>query len=168
MKNIKGKPHPYLAIFLFLLSGLSLYFFYGKALISISYDPHEVNCLPELHLALLVHIKPESVAHGDYVFWKAYGPLSYVKEDFVLKKVAGLPGDKLQISNQQVFINGAIVANGFGNAILYAKKPKEFEKEEVIPAAHYFVIGTNVLSNDSRYWGYLPKEQIVGKGYRIY
>lgn len=170
MTHEKGnrEPRPFLAIAVLILSALTLYFGYGKAFISIAYDPHEKNCLPDLHLALMVHVRPNKIARGEYLFWKAYGALSYVKEDFVLKKVAGIPGDKLLIKDGNVFINGVLVASGFDDAALYNKTAKDFEKEEVIPADEYFMMGTASLSNDSRYWGYLPKRVIVGEGYRIY
>jgi conjugal transfer pilin signal peptidase TrbI len=153
-----------------LASTAALYFGHGRSFVSLSYDPHEVNCLPELHLALLVHNRPAKVGRGDYLFWKAnsIAALSYVKEDFVLKRVAGVPGDTVRIRGNQVFINDKLVAEGLEDAVLYERRPADFERIEVIPAKRYFVVGTARMSNDSRYWGYLPHEAIVGKGYRIY
>lgn len=148
----------------------ALYAGHGKSFVSFAWDPHEVNCLPELHLALLVHSRPSKVERGDYLFWKAssIGALSYVSENFVLKRVAGVPGDRLAIRAGQVFINNRLVAEGLEDAVMYQRRPVDFERAEVIPPGHYFVIGTAHMSNDSRYWGYLPYEMIVGKGYRIY
>jgi conjugal transfer pilin signal peptidase TrbI len=153
-----------------LLSTVALYFGHGRSFVSLSYDPHAVNCLPELHLALLLHQRPSQVERGDYLFWKAssIAALSYVKEDFVLKRVAGVPGDTLRISGGQVFVNERLVAEGLEDAVLYKRRPVEFERTEVIPPERYFVVGTARMSNDSRYWGYLPHDAIVGKGYRIY
>jgi conjugal transfer pilin signal peptidase TrbI len=148
----------------------ALYLGHGRSFVSLSYDPHAVNCLPELHLALLVHARPARVARGDYLFWKAPSvpALSYVTEDFVLKRVAGVPGDTLHIHGDQVFINGILVAQGLENAPLYGQPVAAFRRNEVIPPGRYFVIGTARRSNDSRYWGYLPHASIVGTGYRIY
>lgn len=153
-----------------LLSIAALYFGHGRSFVSLSYDPHAVNCLPELHLALLVHKQPTRIERGDYLFWKASSidALSYVKEDFVLKRVAGVPGDTLRIRGGQVFVNDKLVAEGLEDAVLYKRRPVEFERTEVIPPERYFVVGTARMSNDSRYWGYLPRAAIVGKGYRIY
>lgn len=170
-KSAVGQPkmkRPFLALFVGLTCAVALYFGSGKSYISLTYDPHEVNCLPELHLALLVHSRPDSVAHGDYLFWKASGSLSYVKETFVLKRVAGIPGDKLVIKDGRVLINDIQVAQGFDNAILYKKVARDFERSETIPANSYFVIGTADLSNDSRYWGYLSHEEVLGRAHRIY
>lgn len=160
----------WLSLAIGLASAAALYLGHGRSFVSLSYDPHVVNCLPELHLALLVHHQPAEVERGDYLFWKAsaIGALSYVKEDFVLKRVAGVPGDILRIQGDRVLINGKLVAEGLEDAVLYKRRPADFERTEVIPPRRYFVIGTARMSNDSRYWGYLPHEAIVGKGYRIY
>ena len=161
---------PWLSGAIGLACSVALYVGHGRTFVSLAYDPHEVNCLPELHLALLVDSQPARVERGDYLFWKpsAIGALSYVKEDFVLKRVAGVPGDRLRIRSGQVFINGKLVAEGLEDAVLYQRRPADFERVEVIPPERYFVIGTARLSNDSRYWGYLPRAAIVGRGYRIY
>lgn len=148
----------------------ALYVGHGRSFVSFAYDPHEVNCLPELHLALLVHKQPAKVEHGDYLFWKASAidALSYVKESYVLKRVAGVPGDALKIRGEQVFINDKLVAEGLEDAVLYKRRPADFERDEVIPPGRYFVVGTARMSNDSRYWGYLSHDAVVGHAYRIY
>ena len=163
----KEMKRPKTAAAVAIICGALLYFFSGKPLLSISWDPHEINCLPELRLALLLHFNPEDVKTGDYVFWKPENELSYVKEDYVLKKVAGVPGDLLLIKDGRILVNGIEVATGLQNAILYSKVPKDFERKTIIPANSYFVIGTAQMSNDSRYWGFLVKKSIAGKGYRL-
>lgn len=143
---------------------------HGKSYVSFSYVRPELSCLPELRVALLVHRQPVTVEHGDYLFWKPASTeaLAGVKQAFVLKRVAGVPGDRLRIVDGKIFINDALVAEGLENAVLYSRRPAEFKRTEVIPPHRYFMIGTARMSNDSRYWGYLPHEAIVGKGYRIY
>jgi conjugal transfer pilin signal peptidase TrbI len=160
----------WLALAIGLASTMALYLGNGRSFVSVSYDPHAINCLPELHLALLVHRRPGKVERGDYLFWKAssINALSYVTENFVLKKVAGVPGDRLSILGDRVFINDRLVAEGLEDAVLYKRPAAAFRRTEVIPVGKYFVIGTARMSNDSRYWGYLAHETIVGKGYRIY
>lgn len=168
--NKKKMVRPKLAVVVSFGIILMFFLFSGKPIVSISWDPHEENCLPELHLALLIYNKPNirEIDIGDYVFWKPAGALSYVSEDFVLKKVAGIPGDRLMIKGENVYINGKLIAAGLENAVLYAKMKKDFERDELIPPNSVFVIGTASLSNDSRYWGYISEESIAGKGYRIY
>jgi conjugal transfer pilin signal peptidase TrbI len=165
-----SKRRAWLAISVGLACASVLFLGYGRSFVSLTYDPHEVNCLPELHMALLVHRQPQQVARGDYLFWKASSipALSYVHEDYVLKRVAGLPGDRLMVRDEKVYVNDQLVAEGLEDAVLYRRSAADFERTEVIPPGRYFVVGTARLSNDSRYWGYLTHEQIVGKGYRIF
>lgn len=167
--NITQKRRHQLVAFSFaVFCALALCLGRGKHFVSLAWDPHEINCLPELHLAILVHKRPASVDRDSYVFWHASGALSYVAEDFVLKKVAGVPGDHLVIKDGLIYINGNLVAKGLDDAVLYDKKPQDFERSQVIPPNSYFVIGTAAMSNDSRYWGFLSEAEISGKAYRVY
>ncbi|PTT90209.1 signal peptidase I [Pelomonas sp. HMWF004] len=136
---------------------------------SFAFDPNAEQCLPDLHLALLVNHKPAKVADGDLLFWKPSGALSYVKTQHVLKLVAGAPGDHLVIRNGVVSINGKPVVSGFPLAReFYHSTPEQFEKDEIIPAGKYFLIGTHQNSDDSRYWGYLDASDIVGSGHKVF
>ena len=102
------------------------------------------------------------------MFWKPAGALNYIKQEFVLKRVMGIPGDHLQIKDGIVKINNSIVASGF--SLLDNKKihVSAFARDEVIPPGHVFMVGTHPRSNDSRYWGYLKTQDIVGRGYKIF
>ena len=157
------------AMWLCLFAAFMLAFFYWfKPPISLAYDPHVEKCLPDLHLALLVHFTPSTIKREDYVFWKPAGALNYIKQEFVLKRVMGIPGDHLQIKDGIVKINNSIVASGF--SLLDNKKihVSAFARDEVIPPGHVFMVGTHPRSNDSRYWGYLKTQDIVGRGYKIF
>lgn len=142
--------------------------FHGHIPFSFAYDPNEEKCLPDLHLVLLIKKQKTTPANGDLVFWTPSGPLSYVKQKYVLKLVAGIPGDHLTIKDGNVLINGTVVVTGFPLSDVYHHAPKDFERDEIIPAGHVFMIGTNPLSNDSRYWGYLNIDDIKGSGHKVF
>ena len=133
-----------------------------------AYDPNEERCLPDLHLALLVKSAATIPAKGDLVFWEPSGSLKDIEQQYVLKRVAGIAGDRLTINGDSVLINRMVVANGFPLSGLYKHASKDFQRNEVIPAGQVFVIGTHPLSNDSRYWGYLTTDAIKGTGYKIF
>lgn len=155
-------------IALFLTALLLADSFWFKPLITVGVDPQKERCLPDLHAALMIHRPPHTVHDGDLLFWKPQGALAGFREHFILKEVAGVPGDRLTIASGKVMINGKQVVEGFPLARYYHKPADSFERSEVIPPGKVFVIGTHPLSNDSRYWGYLDANKVSGFAYRIF
>lgn len=146
---------------------LVAFFFWHRLPISVAFDPNDEKCIPDLHLALLVHRPPSSVAHGDLVFFKPAGSLAYIKQEFALKIAAGVPGDRLQIREGRVLVNGVEVASGFPLSGVYKKTVAQFELDEVIPQGKLFLIGTHPRSDDSRYWGYIELKSLSGPAYKL-
>lgn len=85
------------------------------------------------------------------------------KRDFV-KRVIGVPGDKIAIVNGVVWVNGEPLYEG------YLRFRDAFNLDErVLKEKRYFVLGDNRTgSNDSRAWGTVPEENILGKVWSIY
>jgi signal peptidase I len=138
------------------------------------------------------HLMPyEKIKRGDIiVFHYPVDP----KQHFV-KRVIGMPGDRLRMVNKQVWINGVPVTEPYvrhidpslsifrddfprvdlpvivgmeGNWWLEMKKLVE-DGQLIVPQGHYFVMGDNRDdSQDSRYWGFVPKENIIGRPLVIY
>jgi signal peptidase I len=84
-------------------------------------------------------------------------------EEELIKRVIGLPGDQVVVQNQQVSVNGIVLAEGYiAAAPLYAG-------EWVVADGHLFVLGDNRNdSSDSHSWGLLPLDKVVGKAVLIY
>jgi len=80
-----------------------------------------------------------------------------------VKRIIGVPGDKISIENGKVFRNGTLldehyVLAGMGTSSGVVKLP------EVVPEDKYIVFGDNrEISNDSRYFGLVPKSELIGK-----
>lgn len=126
---------------------------------------------------------------GDIVVFK--WPLN-PNIDFI-KRIIGMPGDTIEVRGEKVFLNGQevplrliesmeedgitkliyeeVLPNGLKHKIALYDSPL-IERRNVyikIPEGYYFVMGDNRdNSEDSRYWGLLPKENIVGKAFVIY
>lgn len=84
------------------------------------------------------------------------------KQEFI-KRVIGLPGDNVKISRGVVFINGVELAED------YITAPAGYQGEWVVPASEIFVMGDNRNnSSDSRDWGSVPYEDIIGKAVFVY
>ncbi|MGI2028577.1 signal peptidase I [Endozoicomonas acroporae] len=125
---------------------------------------------------------------GDVMVFKQPG-----KENInFIKRVIGLPGDVVQYMDKRLTVNGQVVPEEFVAQLSDARSiyrlynegvegkryqvRKELtshdfraEGEWVVPDGMYFVMGDNRdRSNDSRYWGYVPEQNIVGKAVYIW
>jgi signal peptidase I len=92
------------------------------------------------------------------------------KKDFI-KRLVGLPGEILQIKNGTVYINDRpLLDQLFSKRYYYNRGEWGEEGMRVnIPKDSYFVLGDNSASSqDSRYWGFVPKKNILGKAMLIY
>ena len=99
--------------------------------------------------------------------------------DFI-KRVIGLPGETVELREKKVYINGTALDEPYVHFLSPPSGPSElhevtsFDVRErygpvTVPPDHYFMMGDNRdNSQDSRYWGFLPRENIKGKSLVIY
>ena len=112
-----------------------------------------------------------------------------------IKRVVGLPGDRIAYYNKTLYINGqqadqrivgSYAGHGSGanmtgaslrqeslgdisHAILVQTGYHSADGKLVVPEGHYFVLGDNRdNSRDSRYWGTVPDELLIGKAFTIW
>jgi signal peptidase I len=89
-----------------------------------------------------------------------------------IKRVIGLPGDRVRINAGKVFVNDRpleedYVPQQFRDAVSWP--PGAIGADEVVPPDMYFVLGDHrSQSSDSRSWGYVPRKSIYGKAVFIY
>ncbi|MBI2029777.1 signal peptidase I [Candidatus Gottesmanbacteria bacterium] len=101
---------------------------------------------------------------GDIIVFKAPANPEF---DYI-KRIIGLPGEKLMIQNGVVYINSNPIKENYlpENSLTLLYKDRFIKEGEtmVIPQDNYFVLGDNrKKSADSRLWGFVPKEDIIGK-----
>jgi len=111
-----------------------------------------------------------------------------------VKRVIGLPGDRLRLISKKVWINGKQIDEPY---VRFLEPPNDAFRDNfprvnipargligdwwlemqklvedgwlIIPEGHYFVMGDNRDdSEDSRYWGFVPRENIIGRPLVIY
>jgi signal peptidase I len=111
---------------------------------------------------------------------------------YLVKRVIGLPGDHIQLLNKRVIRNGVAIkepyaihkidgledfrdnfpnfVSGAGYPDWMQEVPQHVENGElVVPPGEYFAMGDNRdLSSDSRYWGFVPRENIIGRPLLLY
>jgi signal peptidase I len=103
----------------------------------------------------------EPIARGDVIVFRY--PLN-PQRDFV-KRVMGLPGDRAQLKEGVVYVNGQRISEKG-----YTIKPDFGNYGPVtVPQGQFFVLGDNRNnSEDSRFFGYVPRDNIIGKAIFIY
>jgi signal peptidase I len=104
---------------------------------------------------------------GDVIVFKA--PVDESEE--YIKRIIGLPGETVSISEGKVFINGTQLNEIYLPNNLYTPEgPFLNNGEEVkVPDGEYFVMGDNrPFSSDSRAWGFVTKAEITGRAWLIY
>ena len=100
-------------------------------------------------------------------------------DKYFIKRVAGIGGDTISINDGKLFLNdeprnevSAFIANGNKEGIYKGYKPDgnlAKGKTYTIPKDHYYALGDNSYhSHDSRYFGSVNKEAIIGKAWFIY
>ncbi len=92
------------------------------------------------------------------------------KKDFI-KRLIGLPGEIIEIKGGSIYVNDKQVEEPIFKQIYYYNRG-DFGAEGqkiVVPKDNYFVLGDNSASSkDSRYWGFVPKENLLGQALVIY
>jgi signal peptidase I len=122
----------------------------------------------------LLPVRP--IRRGDVVVFKfPEDP----ERDFV-KRVIGLPGEKLEMRAKRIYINGTPLDEPYVHVLEPPSSPSALAETTstdlrerygpvTVPADQYFMMGDNRdNSQDSRYWGFLPRSYVKGRALLVY
>jgi signal peptidase I len=149
-----------------------------------------VNLAPPAHWAPFVRYR--TVRRGDIIVFLKPG----YPDTHLVKRVVGVPGDRIHLHEGYVYLNGKRqeepqaghpnysnyspyrdefpnVPTTLGNGVepVWANElPSNIQNGDlVVPPGQYFAMGDNrLISLDSRYWGFVPRENIVGRPLFVY
>lgn len=148
-------------------------------------QPHQVNgssMYPNLHdgeflLTDKLTYKFKSPQRGDIVVFtapsQAHCPVG-LNCDFI-KRIIGIPGEKIKVERGQIYINGEKLTEPYENLVKGTNGGSSGNSflaegvERIIPEGQYVVMGDNRPgSSDSRDWGTIKKNAIIGKAWLRY
>lgn len=86
----------------------------------------------------------------------------FIDDEFLIKRVIGIPDDKIEIINGDIFINDILLTDEFSYSKVLNYETLELANESVfiIPEDYFWVIGDN---RDSSWYGLIHKDEIIGK-----
>ena len=125
----------------------------------------------DVHLPAIKHYK-----RGDVIAFRYPVDPNIV----FVKRLIGMPGDTIQVKQKQLFVNGNLVQEPcviHRDSQIYPDSewiPREARIRDnfgpvTVPTDHYFAMGDNRYESlDSRYWGLVPKENMVGEPIFVY
>jgi signal peptidase I len=100
---------------------------------------------------------------GDIVVFDPPAKLGF--KDAFIKRVIGLPGDRIEVKNGKVYINDKVLSEKYiEEPPGYTWSSNSLTPDGIVPEGHYLVLGDNRNNSyDGHYWGFIPKDRIVGK-----
>lgn len=142
----------------------------------VTFKPYRIptgSMIPTVDIGdrVIVNRRAKDVLRGDLITF-AY-PLN--PKSTMMKRVAGLPCDTIEIRDKQLFVNGVRATEPYvihDDEQVYPNRPdlpepyrsRDHFGPYTVPAGHYFVLGDNRdKSADSRYWGTIPADSVLGR-----
>lgn len=119
----------------------------------ISMAPHIAS--GEFVLINTIVYRMHAPSHGDIIAFHHDGPTP----ETYIKRIIGLPGDRIRIQRGKVYVNGAPLDE------TYVRYPdgRSFPKVTVPPGELYVLGDNRADSDDSRFWGFVPQDAVLGK-----
>ena len=116
--------------------------------------------------SVLISIKPP--ARSDVVVFKyPRNP----KQDYI-KRVIGIEGDRIEIKDKLVYVNGQLLNDTYGvhsDPNINPSPPRDNYGPVIVPKNSLFMMGDNRdNSADSRYWGFVDLKAVKGKAFMLY
>lgn len=132
-------------------------------------DPQSRQCLPDHSFYLISYDKSDLITGQIYAFKSKNMQPFFEDNTTVIKVLVAKPGDTVEVnSSLEILVNNIVVSSGFMLAEKLAIDTSNFIGKKKLESDEYWFLGKTEDSFDSRYWGSVKYEQIIGKTYPIF
>lgn len=180
-------------LILFIVTLLSIKVIFNLGTVNVSGDSMYPNLIDKERLVSYKLPWKKNYERGQVVIFEADGvdPNEKAQKTLYVKRVVGIPGDKIEFNGTDILVNGKVIKQNFidkkqqtmGSALpvkanwnlnLLRKVQVEpikwnsfsiskYKQDNVVPEDSYFLMGDNrEVSNDSRYFGFVEHNKIIG------
>jgi signal peptidase I len=154
---------------IWLMGTLTLSLMYLDVRFNIAFPEQDIKCLP--YTVFIIDTFDKKVKREGLFAFKNRGWMEKFEDDqwTVIKLAAGMPGDQIVVSKEKTLVGGDEYM-GLEEHVINKLEASysDFEREEIVPVGSYFALGTLERTYDSRYWGFVEEDQLVGRAYAIF
>lgn len=132
-------------------------------------DSQIIRCLP--HRYYLIDLQDKQLIPGKLYAFSARGTQPFfIDGTWLVKRLVAGPGDSVAIAadTEQLTVNGRLVARGLPISSKLGVPAAQFAGKRQLQPGEYWFLGDNSGSFDSRYWGVVKDEQIIGRAKALF
>ncbi|NMT57244.1 S26 family signal peptidase [Vibrio parahaemolyticus] len=132
-------------------------------------DPQQEKCLPG-YTFFLIDLNDQTLERGAVYAFQAKNMQPFYKDGTRMVKIlTGMPGDKVEINDKwKITVNGDVVGEGLQLAGKLHLPESHFYGKTTLKENNYWFMGKSPFSFDSRYWGTVKNDQIIGRAYPLF
>lgn len=127
-------------------------------------DPQNNQCLPPYRIYLVDKFDKAPIRGKPFAFKSQYIRV-YGKG---IKIVDAIPGDIVSVTSEETTVNGSMVGEELRLAKESGHSERELTRSGKIPEGKIWLMGRTKLSFDSRYWGSVSQDNVLGRAYPLW
>lgn len=135
----------------------------------IGIDPQLEKCIPG-YTFYLVDLNDKHIERGKIFAFRSRGVAPFFSDEtWMVKFVRGLPGDHIEIdAEHNVKVNNEVLSRGLFLSRELQVDPAQFLGSATLKEREFWFMGLTDRSFDSRYWGVVHEDQIIGRAYPLF